>query len=102
MTKDKWLRWVCIAIALLVAFSRMYLGVHTPLDVGVSLVLATEMVLVLWPIVNAAERKPQVMGWLLLALLAVCGAFVAFLYVFPFPTDVDADTSPTRWKTPGS
>jgi len=106
MTEKKWLRWLCIALALLVAFSRMYLGVHTPLDVGVSLVLATVMVLVLWPIVNAAERKPQVMGWLLLALLAVCGAFVAFLYVFPFPTDVDADNLThaveNAWKLTGA
>lgn len=34
-TKNKILRWVCIAICVLVPFSRMYVGVHTPLDVGV-------------------------------------------------------------------
>ena len=91
MTKTKWLRWVCIALALLVSFSRMYLGVHTPLDVGVSLVVATVLVLVLWPIVEKAEEKPAVLGWLLLAMLVFSGAFLAFLYLYPFPADVDAE-----------
>ena len=35
-TKRTWLRVVCAAVIVLTAFSRMYLGVHTPLDVGVS------------------------------------------------------------------
>ena len=91
MTKVKWLRWVCIALALLVSFSRMYLGVHTPLDVGVSLVVATVMVLVFWPIVEKSEEKPNLLGWLLLFLLAVCGAFLVYLKVYPFPADVDAE-----------
>ena len=106
MTKTKWLRWVCIAIALLVSFSRMYLGVHTPLDVGVSLVVAAVLVLVLWPMVEKAEEKPAVMGWLLLAMLLFSGAFLAFLYVFPFPADVDAENLAhaveNGWKLTGA
>ena len=39
-TTRNWLRVVCIVLALLTAVSRMYLGVHTPADVGVSLVVA--------------------------------------------------------------
>ena len=106
MTKVKWLRWVYIAIALLVSFSRMYLGVHTPLDVGVSLAIAAVMVLVLWPIVEKAEEKPAVLGWLLLFLLAVCGAFLVFLKVYPFPADVDAENFAhaveNAWKLTGA
>ena len=106
MTKSKWLRWVCIAIALLVSFSRMYLGVHTPLDVGVSLVVASVLVLVLWPIVEKAEEKPAVMGWLLLAMLVFSGAFLAFLYLYPFPADVDAENLShaveNAWKLTGA
>ena len=106
MTQKKWLRWVLIVIALLVSFSRLYLGVHTPLDVGVSLVVATVLVLVLWPIVEKAEEKPAVMGWLLLVMLIFSGAFLAFLYVFPFPADVDgsnlAHAVENAWKLTGA
>ena len=38
--KRRWVRWVCAALMVLVPFSRMYLGVHTPLDVGVAFALA--------------------------------------------------------------
>ena len=106
MTEKKWLRWVCIAIALGVSFSRMYLGVHTPLDVGVSLAIAAVMVLVFWPIVEKAEEKPAVLGWLLLFLLTVCGAFLVFLKVYPFPADVDAENLAhaveNAWKLTGA
>ena len=106
MTKVTWLRWVCIALALLVSFSRMYLGVHTPLDVGVSLVVATVMVLVFWPIIEKAEEKPAVLGWLLVFLLAVCGAFLVYLKVYPFPADVDAENFAhaveNAWKLTGA
>ena len=43
-----------IVLAVLVAFSRMYLGVHTPLDVGVSLVIATVLVLALFTGISSA------------------------------------------------
>ena len=106
MTRDKWLRWVFIAIALLVSFSRMYLGVHTPLDVGVSVVIGTVLVLVLWPIVEKAEQTPAILGWLLLVMLIFSGAFLTFLYVFPFPADVDADNLShaveNAWKLTGA
>ena len=106
MAEKKWLRWVCIVIALLVSFSRMYLGVHTPLDVGVSLVIAAVLVLVFWPIVEKSEQKPAVLGWLLAALLVISGAFVVFLKVFPFPADVDAENFAhaveNAWKLTGA
>ena len=106
MTKTKWLRWVCIVLALLVSFSRMYLGVHTPLDVGVSLVVATVMVLVFWPVVDKAEEKPLRIAALLGFQLAVCLAFLVFLKVYPFPADVDAENFAhaveNAWKLTGA
>ena len=42
-TERKWVRGVCIALIVLVPFSRMYLGVHTPLDVGVAFLMAAAL-----------------------------------------------------------
>ena len=43
VTEKKWWRTICIVIAALVGFSRMYIGVHFPSDVlvgaGISLIL---------------------------------------------------------------
>ena len=68
--------------------------------------VAAVMVLVFWPIVEKAEEKPAVLGWLLLFLLAVCGAFLVFLKVYPFPADVDAENLAhaveNAWKLTGA
>lgn len=39
-SRKRWIKWLCIAAIITVAFSRMYLGVHTPLDVGAALGLS--------------------------------------------------------------
>jgi len=43
-----WCKVLFVVVALLIAFSRVYLGVHTPLDVGVSLIAASVLVLALY------------------------------------------------------
>lgn len=62
----RWVRLGLTALALVIAFSRMYLGVHTPADVGVSLVLAAALVLGLYPLMRRAQEKPRYMAmcWL--------------------------------------
>ena len=47
--KNRALRIVCIVLAALTAFSRMYLGVHTPLDVSVAAVTAVVLIFVIYP-----------------------------------------------------
>ena len=59
----RWVRLGLTALALVIAFSRMYLGVHTPADVGVSLVLAAALVLGLYPLMRRAQEKPRYMGY---------------------------------------
>lgn len=48
-TERKWVRGVCIALIVLVPFSRMYLGVHTPLDVGVAFLMAAALLALFYP-----------------------------------------------------
>ena len=88
-TGQTWLRIVCIVILALVSISRMYLGVHTPADVGVSLAVAAVLVFVLYPLVESTLWFPSRIYVITGGLLAVSLAFVGFMEFFPFPADVD-------------
>lgn len=88
-SKNNWVRVVSIVILVLVSFSRMYLGVHTPLDVGVSFLIATTLVLVLYPLIQLIDRKPNVMYIALAVMLAIAAAFLLFVECYAFPADID-------------
>lgn len=102
----RWVRIGLTALALVIAFSRMYLGVHTPADVGVSLVLAAALVLGLYPLMRRAQEKPRYMGYVLAAMLVVSGAFVVFVETCGFPADTDAENLASgignAWKMLGA
>lgn len=83
-TKRKWLRIVCIVFALLTSFSRMYLGVHTPLDVGVSFGIAVVLIFVLYPLVRKTADNPKRMYLLLAVLTAIAFAFVLYANLTDF------------------
>ena len=90
-TPRRWLRVVCIVIIALVGFSRMYLGVHTPLDVLVSLGIGAALVLVAYPLLDKAFSSKRG-AWILLASL--CAVSIGFVLLtelyFPTITDIDA------------
>lgn len=102
----RWVRLGLTAMALVIAFSRMYLGVHTPADVGVSLVLAAALVLGLYPLMRRAQEKPRYMGYVLAAMLVVSGAFVVFVETYGFSADTDAENLASgignAWKMLGA
>lgn len=102
----RWVRLGLTALALIIAFSRMYLGVHTPADVGVSLVLAAALVLGLYPLMRRAQEKPRYMGYVLAAMLVVSGAFVVFVEAYGFSADTDAENLASgignAWKMLGA
>ncbi len=56
-TKNRKLCIGSILLILLVAFSRMYLGCHTPQDVSVSLIVGTILVLGIYKVLYAGENK---------------------------------------------
>ncbi len=80
-TRRKRLRTVLAVLTVLVAFSRMYLGVHTPLDVGVSFAIATLLVLGLYPLMEEADRRPAVLTCTIVVMVLCSGAFVGYLYL---------------------
>lgn len=87
--KRNWARIVCICILTAVGLSRMYLGVHTPLDVGVSLLVAAALVFGLAPAFSTEERFHKFMPY-----IAVASVLLAIgLAVFSFtqsPVGIDA------------
>ena len=84
-------RAVCAVVILLIAFSRMYLGVHTPLDVGVSLVSGLALTLALWPLFRDIESHPGRMYAAIGAMLALTLAYLLYVELYPFPADTDAE-----------
>ena len=86
--KRKWLGWTCILLAILVGFSRMYIGVHTPADVLTSIAIASALILVLRPLILG--KREDILPWLLLFLLLFSFGLLAFVEAHPFPEDVDA------------
>ncbi|MBQ3550605.1 MAG: phosphatase PAP2 family protein [Clostridia bacterium] len=82
-------RILCIAACVLVPLSRLYLGVHTPLDVGVSLVIALVLVFGFYPIVKKCIEKPFGMRILLGVMTALSIAFLLFVNLYKFPADID-------------
>ena len=90
-TKRGWLRALCAAVIVLVAFSRMYLGVHTPLDVSVGALIGLVLMLALYPLFRDMDRRPDTMYWVLGAMLAAVLLYLCYVELWPFPADVDAD-----------
>ena len=86
-----WPRVIGIILALLIAFSRLYLGVHTPLDVGVGLLMAAALVLVLYPLMHKVTENERVMRILLVSMVLIAAGNLAYVTLYPFPADVDAE-----------
>jgi len=88
-TNRTWLRWVMILLALAVSFSRMYLGVHTPLDVGVGFISAVVLLLVLYPLVERMKGNTRLLLSLALVMLGLSAAFWAYLTIAGAPCAVE-------------
>ena len=89
-TKRKWLRIISIVICVLVPFSRMYLGVHTPLDVCVSFVIAAALIFAIRPIIEKGDKDPKFMYAVFICMSALALALVLFIEFYNFPAETDA------------
>ena len=88
-TRYNWIRVVCWILIVLVPFSRMYLGVHTPADVAVSFVIAAGLVFVLKPLMDRSDRKPGILYLMLLGMVLLAVLYVIYVECWPFPADID-------------
>jgi hypothetical protein len=68
----------------------MYLGVHTPWDVGVSIVIALTLICILWPLFCEFGHQRKLMYPLMGVLSVFAVAFLLFVTLYKFPSDIDA------------
>lgn len=87
-TKNKLVRIAAIVIAALVAVSRMYIGVHTPLDVGVSVLVAVALIFVVRPMIFKNRRIGMPILLAVMILMAV--GYLCFVEFYRFPAEVFA------------
>ncbi len=87
--KNTIVRILCIAACVLVPFSRMYLGVHTALDVGVSIFLALILILGLYPLVCKATNNKKTMRFLFACMTLLAISLLIYVSVYPFPIELN-------------
>ena len=82
-TRKKPLTVICCVIIALVAFSRMYLGVHTPYDVLAGMAIAVALLFLQYAVIKKVKEKPSRM-YILLGVMAVLStAFLIYTECLP-------------------
>ncbi len=87
--KQKWLRIACVALCVLIPFSRMWLGVHTPLDVTVSIIIALVLIFGIYPIIQMDNKNYVRIMFLVMMLIDI--ALILYAQLYRFPSDVDSE-----------
>ena len=87
--KNRIVRAICIAFMILVPFSRMYVGVHTPADVLVGSGMALVMIVAFRPLMLGNGKKN--IPWVFAGLTVLSIAYLLYVELYQFPADVDAD-----------
>lgn len=95
-SRKRWVQVLCVAIAALVAFSRMYLGVHTPMDVGVSVVIGVVLIFALRPLFYKENGK--YIPWMLGFMTVLAVGFLLYVECNPFPGDMDGENLASGMK----
>ena len=89
VTKNKTIRAICILVCILVPFSRMYIGVHTPLDVMVGSAMALALIFIMHPLIFSKDGKyiPAVLA----VMTAASIGYLCYVEFYPFPADIQLE-----------
>ena len=87
VAERKWWRYACIAMAVLVGFSRMYIGVHFPSDVFAGAAISLVLIgLLRKPTLQGGIREMKVV---IAAMMTVAVLFLLYVSFWNFPADMD-------------
>ena len=103
--KWKWLSVLFLILLFVTAFSRNYLGVHTPQDVFVGITLSVLVLVLTGKLFEYLEKNPDKENWFLLAGFLLGWASIAYITFKPYPMDyVDGKllVDPQKMMTDGS
>ena len=97
-TKDRlkcpmWFRIVLIILILLIAFSRNYLGVHTPQDVVVAFIIGAAVLFAMSKLIQLTDKRPNMDLWVMLGGVALCALLILYAALKSYPADYAADGS---------
>ena len=88
--KHPMLNVLCWLFVIAVAFSRNFLGVHTPQDIVVGLIEAIVILLLVDPLLDWIDRGDNRDVVVLVLTLIAFGGYLAYITLKPYPMDYDA------------
>ena len=92
--KEKRTRWISVILILFVlvtGFSRNYLGVHTPQDVIVAILMTVLTLLLAAKLVDYFTKHPERENIVLLIGFIICCLAIVYITFKPYPMDYSAD-----------
>ena len=89
--RTRWLSPILVLWVLLTAFSRNYLGVHTPQDVFVAICVSVLCLILTSKLFTYLEAHPEKENTLLLGGFIFCWAAIAYITLKPYPMDLNAE-----------
>ncbi|MDO4547738.1 MAG: phosphatase PAP2 family protein [Clostridia bacterium] len=88
--RRRWLLFVGVGVSLIIAFSRMYVGVHTPQDVLVSAVIGIALLWATQRVMEWIERNPGKDGMVAATGMALAAILAVYAAVKSYPMDYAA------------
>ena len=89
--KSKLFHVICILFCILIPFSRLYLGVHTLLDVSVSIIIAIFLIFIFYPFIDKNFDDKRKMNILMISIFII--SVLHLIYVVCFQSKLIVDTN---------
>lgn len=81
MEKNRLIKVLCILVCILVPFTRLYLGVHTPADVLAGSAWAIALIFIMRPLIFGKDGKR--IPYVLIVMTVLSVVYLAFVYIWP-------------------